>query len=275
MSTKRHLDLGDKNGALLLFGGPYSNLAATQALMAVAQDRQMSGADMICTGDVVAYCAAAFETVEVIRAAGIPVVAGNCELQLAAGAADCGCGFEAGTTCDLLSAGWYPYAAAQISAAQRDWMQTLPDIITFRHQGARYGVIHGGMTDVARFIWPNSHAAIFGAEWRAAEAVVGPLDHIIAGHAGVPFIRQTGQGRWINAGVIGMPSHDGTQMTRYAVLDGGEVTLHRLRYDPQAEAERMVAAGLTQGYYRALLTGYWPSEDVLPADLRVPSWASG
>jgi len=33
--------------------------------------------------------------------------------------------------------------------------------------------------------------------------------------------------------------------------------------------DAMRRAGLVQGYDTALSTGYWPSEDVLPADLRV------
>ncbi|MFC6759921.1 metallophosphoesterase family protein [Sulfitobacter porphyrae] len=275
MGNKRHQNLGERNGALLLFGGPYSNLNATQALLGAARERGIAAAQMICTGDVVAYCAAPFETIELIRAAEIEVVAGNCEQQLAAGAADCGCGFEAGTTCDLLAAGWYAFATDRVAPAQRGWMAALPDIITFHHQGARYGVIHGGVTDVARFVWPTSPDEVLAEEWRAAEAAVGPLDHIISGHCGLPFIRDTPRGRWINPGVIGMPPHDGAQMTRYGVLDGGEVTLHRLRYDAGGEAARMQAAGLTQGYDRALLTGYWPSEDILPSALRVPSFASG
>ena len=30
----------------------------------------------------------------------------------------------------------------------------------------------------------------------------------------------------------------------------------------------LIDAGLDQGYHTALETGYWPSEDVLPMDLR-------
>lgn len=33
----------------------------------------------------------------------LPLIAGSCEENLAAGALDCGCGFEEGTACDLLS----------------------------------------------------------------------------------------------------------------------------------------------------------------------------
>ena len=229
----------------------------------------------ICTGDVVAYCADPVGCIDEIRRAGVPVVAGNCEAQLAAGAPDCGCGFDEGSACDLLSAGWYGYAATRVSEADKDWMGGLPDIISFSHQGARYAVIHGGVTAVARFIWPTSPQTVFDEEWKAIEAVIGQVDHVIAGHSGVPFVRDMVQGRWINAGVIGMPPHDGRQQTRYAVLDGGEVQIHRLSYDVSGALTAMAAAGLTQGYDAGLRSGYWPSEDVLPPDLRMPSLASG
>ncbi|MGB3242899.1 MAG: metallophosphoesterase family protein [Sulfitobacter sp.] len=271
----KHSDLGVLDDAVLLFGGSYSNACALQALLARAEEMRISCDNMICTGDLVAYCGEPGKTLALTIGLGIHVVAGNCEIQLAAEAIDCGCGFDAGSVCDLLSAGWFAYAASKVSADQRRWMAGLPDIVTFRHQGARYGVIHGGVTDVARFIWSTSTAEVFGAEWCAAEEQVGPLDNIICGHSGIPFIRQTSRGRWINAGVIGMPPHDGSQQTRFAVLDGGEVIIHRLQYDVTSAVASMKDAGLTQGYERALLTGYWPSEDILPAALRLPTLASG
>nr|WP_299963015.1 metallophosphoesterase family protein [uncultured Roseobacter sp.] len=268
-------DLGVINGPVLLFGGPYSNAQATRALLAEAAARGLGGAQMICTGDVVAYGAAVRTTVELIRTSGAAVVAGNCEQQLGAAAEECGCGFEPGSTCDLLSAGWYAHARDQADAAAKAWMLACPDMIVFRHQGARYAVIHGGVTDVARFVWPSDADAVFEAEWQEVEAAAGPVDHVIAGHCGLAFIRETPQGRWINPGVIGMPPNDGRQQTRYGILDGGEVTIHRLRYDADGAAAEMRRAALTQGYDGALLSGYWPSEDILPEDLRGPSLASG
>jgi predicted phosphodiesterase len=50
------------------------------------------------------------------------VVAGNCEEQLAAGAGDCGCGFEEGTECDRLAKSWYEFANNRISSGDRQWM---------------------------------------------------------------------------------------------------------------------------------------------------------
>ncbi|WP_299674963.1 metallophosphoesterase family protein [uncultured Roseobacter sp.] len=268
-------DLGVINGPVLLFGGPYSNAQATRALLHEAAARGIDGGQLICTGDIVAYGAAPQICVELIRQSGAAVVAGNCEKQIGAGALECGCGFEEGSTCDMLSLGWYPFARAHVDEAARAWMRACPDIVSFRHQGARYAVIHGGITDVARFIWPNDDETVFDAEWRAIEAQIGPVDHVIAGHCGLAFIRETERGQWLNPGVIGLPPHDGRQQTRFGLLDGGEMRIHRLRYDAEAAAAEMQRVGLTQGYDAGLLTGYWPSDEILPEDLRAPSLASG
>ena len=275
MKHPTHLDLGALDGPVLIFGGPYSNAQATEALIGAAATLGIGARHTICTGDVVAYCGAPMRTVGLIRDLGCAVVAGNCEKQLAAGAPDCGCGFDEGTACDLLSAGWYGFAARQVDEETRRWMGGLPDLVSFTHQGARYGVLHGGVTDVARFIWPGGDRHALAEERAALEAVIGPVDHIIAGHCGLPFIATTPQGQWINAGVIGMPPNDGRQQTRFALLDGGEVQIRRLGYDAEGAARDMAEAGLPEGYLRGLLSGYWPSEDVLPPGLRVPSLASG
>lgn len=270
-----HKDLGVIDGPVLLFGGPYSNLQATQAVLAQGASRAIAPGAMICTGDVVAYCAQPVETVQALRTAAVHVVAGNCEKQLASGAGECGCGFEEGSVCDLLSTAWFDFANAQVGASDRAWMATCPDTLSFQHQGARYAVLHGGATDVARFIWSTSPEAVFAQEWETLQDKIGPVDHVIAGHSGIPFMRQTPWGRWINVGVIGMPPHDGCQQTRFGVLDGGEVLIHALRYDVDGAFDQMQRAGLTQGYHDALRRGYWPSEDVLPGDLRTVPLASG
>ena len=258
----RLLDLGDIAGEVVLFGGPYSNLDATRALLA-----RKGARSAICTGDIVAYCGDPRGTVDVMRASGIPIVAGNCEIQLAQNALDCGCGFEEGTACDLLSDGWFAHASSAIDADIRDWMGTLPDLIRFTHNGLRYGVLHGGVSDVARFLWPCSTTEAFQHEIDLLEREMGPVDAVIAGHSGIPFQRQIGHHLWINAGVIGMPPHDGRSETRYAVLSEDGVRFKRLSYDATAASRRMEEVGLIQGYHTSLTSGIWPSEDVLPAEM--------
>ncbi|MEQ6203794.1 metallophosphoesterase family protein [Sulfitobacter sp. HNIBRBA2951] len=265
----KHRDLGVLEGDLLVFGGPYSNLQATEAVLAQAEALGIAASHVICTGDIVAYCGAPAATLAAVRASGCTLIAGNCEVQLAANADDCGCGFEEGTTCDRLSVAWYAYARAQLDADARDWMRDLPDVVTFTHHGTRYGVIHGGVSDVARFIWETDAEDVFAREWDALEAIAGKVNAVIAGHSGLPFMRGTARGAWINAGVVGMPPHDGVCDVRFAVLDAGGTRIERLRYDVQGAVADMTNAGLPRDYADALRSGYWPSEDVLPPALRV------
>lgn len=271
----RIADLGEISGPVLIFGGPYSNLQATQALLARANTLGIPPERMICTGDVVAYCAQPAETVAAIRVSGCAVLAGNCERQLALNAMECGCGFGAGTQCDLLAAGWYAHADRSVGTEARAWMAGLPDLILFTHAARRVAVIHGGLSDVSRFIWPVSGDAVFQEEIELIQGVAGPVDMVFAGHSGLAFQRWTGRVEWVNAGAIGMPANDGRVETGFVIMQEGDVAFHGLAYDHVAAHAAMQAAGLVQGYDRALLTGYWPSEEVLPPVLRRAASANG
>ncbi|QMU56861.1 MAG: metallophosphoesterase [Boseongicola sp.] len=263
-------DFGYFEGPVVLFGGPYSNRQAAEAFL-----EALDGRPAICTGDVVAYAADPVGTVRAIRSAGVSVVAGNCERQLAEGADDCGCGFGADSACDLLSRGWYPYTASRMEHSDLDWMAGLPDIGVFVQGQRRYAVIHGGVTAVNRFLWSNSEESYFIEEIEQLERVIGSVDSVVAGHSGMAFQRNIGKHHWINAGAIGLPPHDGRQATRYAVLTDGEVVFERLNYDAEGARRAMELAGLTQGYHEAITSGIWPSEDVLPPGLRRQESASG
>jgi predicted phosphodiesterase len=263
MSEGRVMELA-ADGPLLVFGGPYSNLQATQAILAEAARRGIPSQRVICTGDVVAYGADAAACCDLIMASGIWVIAGNCEENLAAGALDCGCGFEEGTACDLLSRAWYAHANRQVTAAHRAWMAGLPYRLIIRlPDGRSLAVLHGGARDISRFIFASAeHKDLAG------EIAATGCDGVIAGHCGIPFVRQVGQGVWINAGAIGMPADDGTPRIWFAVLTPGEaglgVEILPLQYDHAAAAAAMRAVGLPEGYAAALGSGLWPSCDVLP-----------
>src|SRR5690348_4001959 len=106
----------------LVFGGPYGNLQATRAVVAEAARRGIPAARIICTGDLVAYCGDPAATIDLVRRAGIHVVMGNCDEQLAQHAADCGCGFPTGSTCERLSAAWFAHADAEVDRDARAWL---------------------------------------------------------------------------------------------------------------------------------------------------------
>jgi predicted phosphodiesterase len=251
------------NGATLIFGGPYSNFEATRAVLAEASRLGIPSERIVCTGDVVAYCADPVATLDLVRASGMNVVMGNCDEQLGNSADDCGCGFPPGSSCDRLSAAWYTYADARITPAHRTWLASLPRRLDIEIGGTRLAVIHGATNEISRFIFASTPVL---AKKRELDFV--GLDGIVAGHCGLPFSQVIDGRLWHNAGVIGMPAHDGTPRVWFSVLtpvDGGiEIDHHSLSYDHAGAATAMARAKLPSEYEQALSTGLWPSCDVLP-----------
>jgi predicted phosphodiesterase len=251
-------------GPVMLFGGAYSNLAATRAIRMAADQLGLAPTNCVCTGDIVAYCAHPEETVDEMRDWGIPVVMGNCEESLATGADDCGCGFDAGSTCSVLSRGWYAFANRRVSADNRAWMRSLPRQLAFRLANLDFLVVHGSVSRINRFVFPST-----AVEVKQAELDLAPADIVIGGHSGIPFGERIGAKAWLNAGAIGLPANDGTTGGWYLLLvpgsEGVTAHWHRLCYDPVDESIEMRRHGMETAYAETLLSGLWPSMDVLPA----------
>ncbi|MGD9885890.1 MAG: metallophosphoesterase family protein [Hyphomicrobiaceae bacterium] len=250
-------------GPVLVFGGSYSNLEATRALRAEADRLGIRPEHTICTGDVVAYCADARETVNLIRDWGVHVVMGNCEESLGWNKRDCGCGFAEGTACDRLSAAWYAHAVAEITDEQREWMRSLPRRIDVLLGGRRLGVVHGSVDSINCFVFNST-------PWsdKERQIALSGCDGIIGGHSGIPFTQAVASKLWHNAGAIGMPANDGTRRGWYSLLipteSGIEIHAEALDYDAASAAGKVRARGMPEGYAAALETGLWPSCDVLP-----------
>ena len=206
--TASTLDLGPLEGPVLCFGGPYGNLPATEALLAEAGRLGIPSRNIVCTGDTVAYCADPGPTVARLRSSGINVVMGNCEEALGLGRADCGCGFEAGSPCDTLAREWYAYADAALDAGAKAWLAARPRRIRFVLGGAHFAVVHGGATDIARYLFGSSPPDAFRAEFEALEREA-PTDAVVAGHCGLPFSARVDGRLWHNPGVVGLPANDG------------------------------------------------------------------
>ncbi len=251
------------DGPVLVFGGPYGNLQATAAVLDEARARGIDADRVICTGDLAAYCANPSETIDIVRASGIHVVAGNCDQQLAAGAADCNCGFAPGSACDRLAQSWFQFSGARITPAQRSWLATLPEQLELRIAGMRLAIIHGGAESTNSFLFASTPA-----KTKLHQLDLLGVDGIVAGHCGLPFTERLGTRLWHNAGVVGLPANDGTPRVWFSVLTpvaGGLEIEHRaLDYDHEAAAAAMLAAGLPPDYRQSLSTGLWPSCDVLP-----------
>jgi len=263
--TPGGVPLVEARGAVLVFGGCYSNLQATYALLDEARRLGIPPERTICTGDVVAYGADAAATVDVVRRAGVHVVMGNCEESLGGRAEDCGCGFTAGSTCDRLSAAWYSHADASLGDEARAWMRSLPRRIDLLIGGRLLAVVHGSPDQVNAFVFGSTSDDDLRQLVRGAGC-----DGVIGGHCGIPFTRMVDGLLWHNSGAIGVPANDGTPRVWFSMLEpddaGIEIRHLSLEYEHSAAAAAMRAARLPDGYANALSSGLWPSLDVLPPE---------
>lgn len=255
--------LGVLDGPVLVFGGPYGNLEATEALIATARRLDIPAARAICTGDVVAYCADPQAVVDRLRDWGAAIVMGNCEESIAANAADCGCGFGENSTCGILSVQWFAATRRDLSSKAARWMGGLPRRIEFTLAHRRFAVIHGGAQQINRYIFASTPAAT-----KREELAALGVDAVIGGHCGMPFSEIVDGRLWHNAGAIGQPANDGTGRVWFSTLtpsNGGIVVEHHaLDYDHLAAAAKMRARGYPMAYADSLSDGLWPSCDVLP-----------
>ncbi|GAB3695445.1 metallophosphoesterase family protein [Spirosoma flavus] len=261
-------DLGMRSGRVLVFGGPYSNLQALEALQTIANQLQIPPANIICTGDIVGYCAQPEESVQLVKNWGIQTIQGNVEQNIIRGEDDCGCNFTEGGRCDLFSRTWFPYAVQTLSTKSVAWLSTLPLQLSFRYAGKSVTVLHGAATGIADFVFASTPWPVKETSFAAYGA-----DVILAGHAGLPFadkqVSDTENSRyWLNAGVIGMPANDGTPRVWYLLLDDADgvfmYTFHHFTYDNHTAHQLMMTNHLPESYAQTLLTGIWDNCEILP-----------
>lgn len=257
------IDLGVLSGDLLVFGGVYSNLQALEKMMEIAKERGIPPGQVICTGDVVGYCAQPQECLEAVRDWGVHCIAGNVELQLRDDSDICGCNFEEGSRCDQFSQLWYPYAKLHVDPAIHPWLLSLPDHLRFRYAGRNFYAVHGSLSNTSGYIFRSTPWAEKAAQLESADA-----DIMLGGHCGLPFNDMQGRQAWLNAGVIGMPANDGSTRVWYMLLQesphGPYFSHHSFEYDHATTTALMRRNGLPEEYAATLETGIWDNCEILP-----------
>ncbi|HAD98403.1 MAG TPA: diadenosine tetraphosphatase [Cryomorphaceae bacterium] len=258
-------DLGTLEGKLLLFGGVYSNLQALEKLMKLAGEEGVEPSNIICTGDIVGYCAQPEETVNLFREWGVHAIAGNVEQNLREGGLDCGCEFKEGGRCESFAKNWYPYAQVNLSQGSVDWMETLPLNLSFHYHGKRVVVVHGSYYFISEYIFRSTPWSIKQKNFEDTKA-----DIIVAGHCGLPFSDEQNDKLWLNPGVIGMPANDGTPRVWYAIMDkvNGDIYFEHRSFTFNADYthDLMMRKHLPDAYAETLLTGLWDNNEILPRE---------
>ncbi|KQC31986.1 diadenosine tetraphosphatase [Nonlabens sp. YIK11] len=260
---KKIIDLGQKTGKMLLFGGVYSNLQALESLMELAQSQGITAENCICTGDIIGYCGQPQETLEQFQKWGAHSILGNVEIQLRDDQEDCGCDFTTGSRCDGFSEIWFAFAKANLHTSSKHYFKSLPDHITFSYSGKQIALVHGSYDHVSQFVFKST-------DWTQKQTSFDGLtaDVIIAGHCGLPFADDHQEKLWLNAGVIGMPANDGSAQTWAMIIDdsnGFEFEHVQLSYDYQTAMQQMQKNELPMEYAATLATGIWDNMEILPS----------
>ncbi|WP_286748399.1 metallophosphoesterase family protein [Roseivirga sp. UBA1976] len=255
-------DIGTLCSEVMVFGGVYSNLQALEALHEIAGEKEIPASNIICTGDMVGYCAQPVEVLDFIRNWGIHAILGNVEIQLKEGEEDCGCNFNDGSRCDLFSRQWYPFAQSQVRSEQIEWLRELPEFIRFQFAGKSCFVLHGGLENTSEYIFESTPD-----ERKRAILDQTQSDIILAGHCGLPFNSPVEDKLWLNPGVIGMPANDGTPRVWYMLLNdrnGFSFQHQSFTYNHDLANQLMLEKGLPKTYAATLKSGIWDNCEILP-----------
>ena len=258
-------NIGSFNEDIFVFGGVYSNLQALRTVKALAEERGFRPKQIICTGDIIAYCANPVECVDLLEDWGVHAIAGNVELNLRDESDDCGCNFNEGSRCDVFSRQWYPYAKEAITDKNKAYIHSLPEFLDLDFHGKKVKIVHGSYHNISEFVFQSSPDELFDKNFEDSGAEI-----IVAGHCGIPFERKTKKGHWINAGVIGMPANDGTARTWCGILgltqNKPSFEFIELNYDHATASKRMLEAGLPSSYANTLINGIWDNCEILPPE---------
>ena len=256
-------NIGQLSGKLLIFGGVYSNFQALEKLMEIARAENIPASNIICTGDIVGYCAEPEKCLQTIKDWGIHTILGNVEIQLRDDAADCGCNFNDNSRCDIFSKQWFPFAQKNTSDESKKWLETIPDYLAFNYGGKRCLVVHGNYFETSGYVFRSTDWQI---KQRNFEAV--NVDVIFGGHCGLPFSDTQSDKYWLNAGVIGMPANDATTKVWYMIVDENPFSSehHTFEYDFQTAQKLMDKNYLPKAYSETLASGLWDNCEILPKE---------
>lgn len=243
-------------------GGAYSNPWAMRAFI---NDARARGADhLYCLGDLGGYGAEPEAIWGLLSGNHVTCVAGNYDVAIAAGAADCGCGYTDPRDQEYAQ-GMYDYTLSRTSAAFAAWMGRLPTERRERIGGCDVHFVHGSTIGLNDFWWESLPAT----EHRRRVAASG-ADLIMCTHSGLPWARHIDGSLVVNVGVLGRPPNDGRSAVRYVIADlaGGQARARiiDLCYDWHAQASALRRAGLPEEFAYTCETGWWTTcLEILPA----------
>jgi predicted phosphodiesterase len=241
----------------------HANLPALDAVLADIASRPDVNATYHL-GDLVGYAPWPNETVQRLRDAGIPGVAGNYDSTVATGAPHCGCRYEDPRQ-EELSHLSYAWTLEHTAADAKAYLATLPFRIDLRPLGGHANgptvtLIHGNQVLNTVYVHAERSDEFLAKMGAALGARAG--DVICFGHTHVPWHRVVDGINFVNTGSVGRPK-DGDARAGYVLLEvdasaATHVEIVRVSYDVEAAARAILASSLPDDFAEYLRTGGRP-----------------
>ncbi len=203
-----------------------------EALKVVLGELDSLGVERIyCAGDVVGYYCQINECCDELRRRRIQCVMGNHDWYMVGG----GYCPRSQSVNDCLV-----YQREIITEDNLAWLKTFPVQLEINN----IQIVHGGWADpIDEYVKPTK---------KYFENISGEI--FVSGHTHVQTLKFFGEKIYCNPGSVGQP-RDNDPRAAFAVIDGSEVTLHRVEYVPDKLFDLMAKAGFNDYYYGGLLTG--------------------
>jgi putative phosphoesterase len=231
----------------------HGNRRAFHAVLAdlrkVAPDLVVHGGDLAAGG---AYSA---EIIDEVRALGWPGVRGNADEMLWAPERLVEYATSQPRLARILQMVQETIAPtlASIGEERLRWLERFPS--QYSHDS--FNLVHASPGDLWRAPMPNAGDDELQSTYASLGARV-----VVYGHIHCPYIRRLPQMTVVNTGSVSQ-SYDGDCRASYLVMSGEELTIRRVEYDVESEANDVLRSGLPHADWmaRILLAGkYCPPE---------------
>jgi putative phosphoesterase len=140
-----------------------------------------------------------------------------------------------------------PPTLASIGEERLRWLEELPP----RYSQPGFSLVHASPDNCWRAPMPNASDDELRSTYASLRAPI-----VVYGHIHVPYIRRLPGMTVANTGSVSQ-SYDGDRRASYLVIDGETITIRRVEYDVESEAEELLRSGLPHADWlaRILLAG--------------------
>ena len=237
---------------IAIFSDLHGNSAATAATLAAIDEAAPDA--VYCLGDLVGYGARPNETIELVRARGIPTIIGNYDDGVGFDRDDCGCAYKDKEEEERGQQSLF-WSRRATTAENKAYLRTLLPEIRFEAEGVRFRLVHGSPRRMNEYLFEDRDARSLERIARGANC-----DVLVFGHTHRPWIKEIEGVLMVNDGSAGKPK-DGDPRAAWALFDVSagrpvSVGIERVPYDIAAMAAAIRAAdGLPDHFARDLEIG--------------------